>query len=140
MRFQAVGTCLPTPLVLTMCFLVLQIMSHKVETRSDKKKSKDKGESSIVPLVQVEPERHGPTPRSLVDGYGPQELLNSPPDCFPSSLKDEQLDAISRTFRIDRAQMRLPGNGVMPYNPQKDILLTAGIIACAVPSLRLTPG
>ena len=92
-------------------------MSHKVETRSEKKKSTDRSESSVVPPAQPGPERRGPTPRSLVDGYGPQELLNSPPDCFPSSLREEQLDVISRSFGIDRARMLLPGKGVMPYNP-----------------------
>ena len=92
-------------------------MSRKVETRSDKKKSKDREESSIVPPAQSGSGRHGPPPRSLVDGYGPQELLNSPPDCFPSSLKEEQLDVISRSFGIDRAYMVLLGNGVMPYDP-----------------------
>ena len=91
-------------------------MSRKVETRSDKKKSKD-GESTVVPPAQPGPERRGPTPRSLVDGYGPQELLNSLPDCFPSSLKEEQLDVISRSFEIDRVRMLLSGKGVMPYNP-----------------------
>ena len=92
-------------------------MSRKVETRSDKKKSGGEGESSAVPPAQSGSERHGPAPRSLVDGYGPQELLDSPPDCFPSSLKEEQLDVISRSFGIDRALMLLPGPGVMPYSP-----------------------
>ena len=90
-------------------------MSRKVETRSDKKKSMDREESSTVPPVRAE--RPGPAPRSLVDGYGPQELLNSPPDCFPSSLREEQLDVISHSFGIDRAHMVLPENGVMPYDP-----------------------
>ena len=84
-------------------------MSCKVETRSEKRKSQDRDDPSAVPLAQSEPGRHGPTPRSLVDGYGPQELLNSPPDCFPSFLKGEQLDVISHSFGIDRARMLLPG-------------------------------
>ena len=92
-------------------------MSHKVETRSDKRKSTGRRESLVVPPAQPGPGRQGPTPRSLVDGYGPQELLNSPPDRFPNSLKEEQLDVISRSFGIDRARMLLPGKGVMPYNP-----------------------
>ena len=93
-------------------------MSRKAETRSDRKKSKGTRESSSsVPPARPGPVQHGPAPRSLVDGYGPQELLVSPPDCFPSSLKEEQLDVISRSFGIDRALMLLPGDGVMPYNP-----------------------
>src|SRR5574338_1162051 len=92
-------------------------MSRKVETRSDKRRSGGEGESSTVPPAQSGSERHGPAPRSLVDGYGPQELLDSPPDCFPSFLKEEQLDVISRSFGIDRARMLLPGREVMPYDP-----------------------
>lgn len=92
-------------------------MSRKVETRSEKRKSTDGRESPMVPPAQPGPKRRGPTPRSLVDGYGPQELLNSPLDCFPSSLREEQLDVISRSFGIDRACMLLPLEGVMPYNP-----------------------
>ena len=94
---------------MSFAFVYADKMSQKVETRSDKRKSKGDGESSSVPPAQPRPAQHGPAPRSLVDGYGPQELLNSPPDCFPSSLKEEQLDAISRSFGIDRALMVLPG-------------------------------
>ena len=92
-------------------------MSQRVETLSDKRKSRDRRESPVVPPVQPEPARHGSALRSLVDGYGPQELLNSPPDCFPNSLKEGQLDVIARSFGIDRASMLLPGDGVMPYDP-----------------------
>ena len=92
-------------------------MSRKAETRSDRRKSKDGGEPSSVPPVQSGSGEHGAASRSLVEGYGPQELLVSPPYCFPSSLKEEQLDAISRSFGIDRALMLLPGVGVMPYDP-----------------------
>ena len=97
---------------------MLQKMSRKAETRSDRKKSRGTGEpSSSSPPVQSGSGQHRPIPKSLVDGCGPQELLNSPPDCFPSSLKEEQLDVISRSFGIDRALMLLPGEGVMPYDP-----------------------
>ena len=96
-------------------------MSCKVETRSEKRKSQDRDDPSAVPPAQSEPGRHGPTPRSLVDGYGPQELLNSPPDCFPGFLKGEQLDVISRSFGIDRARMLLPGEaGVQVEDDDQD--------------------
>ena len=91
-------------------------MSPRAETRSDRRKSKDGVESFSVPPAQPGSGGHGTASRLLAEGYGPHEFLVSLPDCFLSSLKEGQLDAIPCSVGMDRMLMVLPGVEVMLYD------------------------